>query len=415
MEECTTGITITQTAEECSGNYVSTNCVSTPNAITYLDLSAGASQTSINAALTSALMRKDEQIVAIPVPDGSETKVVAGVNVTVTGTGTNLSPYVVNTESAGSIEVTYNELTTLISTSSLVTGSTYLLTDYMTTYTQPVTLVSKSSGIIEPLFITALDVNKLSNITYSQLYPQDIVYYEVTGLTYDGNQEEFLTEGFTKGKIYRRVDTLLNNDIGTDWRHVKYNRGGIDKLLFEDYTDCYNNTIKSYALLNTTIGNAFHSNTIGNNFHSNTIGNNFRINTISDDFALNTIGNYFLSNTISDSFYSNTIGDFFISNTISDSFTSNIVGNDRYNNIIGRGIYNMTLNIMLTTIKSGFNSQTLTMYNNTTLVGNLPTNAPTGQEFIVSDAVSPTYLGALTGGGIVITPVWYNGTTWISR
>jgi hypothetical protein len=43
---------------------------------------------------------------------------------------------------------------------------------------------------------------------------------------------------------------------------------------------------------------------------------------------------------------------------------------------------------------------------------------PTGQlndMAIVSDAVSPTYLGTLTGGGSVTCPVWHNGSTWVSR
>jgi len=43
---------------------------------------------------------------------------------------------------------------------------------------------------------------------------------------------------------------------------------------------------------------------------------------------------------------------------------------------------------------------------------------PTGQlndMAIVTDALSPTYLGALTGGGLVVCPVWHNGTTWVSR
>jgi hypothetical protein len=96
MEECNTGITITKTTEECDGNYISTNCISSPNAITYLDLSAGASQTQVNAAITSALMRKDEQISEIQIANGSETKIVAGANITVTGTGTNTNNYVIS-------------------------------------------------------------------------------------------------------------------------------------------------------------------------------------------------------------------------------------------------------------------------------------------------------------------------------
>ncbi len=44
-------------------------------------------------------------------PDGSETIVTSGTNVTVTGTGTEVNPYVVNSSGGGSAEVkqtTYN-------------------------------------------------------------------------------------------------------------------------------------------------------------------------------------------------------------------------------------------------------------------------------------------------------------------
>ena len=167
--------------------------------------------------------------------------------------------------SSGIIEVTYDELVNLKNTSSLVKGQNYLLTDYETTYIQPITNVNKNSGVIEPLIITATDVNKLHNQCKSTLYPQDIVYYEITG----DIENNYGTEGFTKGKIYRRIDTLRNNDIGTDWRHVKYDRNGIDKLLFEDYTNVYNNKIETYFLFNNTIGDSFNYNTIGNSFNSN--------------------------------------------------------------------------------------------------------------------------------------------------
>ena len=79
------------------------------------------------------------------------------------------------------IEVTYDQLVNLKNNSKLKKGQNYLLTDYETTYKQPVTSVNKSSGVIEPLIITATDVNKLHNVCKSTLYPQDIVYYEVTG------------------------------------------------------------------------------------------------------------------------------------------------------------------------------------------------------------------------------------------
>ena len=257
---------------------------------------------------------------------------------------------------SGIIEVTYDELVNLKNNSQLKKGQNYLLTNYMTTYEQPVTNVNKSSGVIEPLIITATDVNKLHNQCKSTLYPQDIVYYEITGDIGNG----YGTEGFTKGKIYRRIDTLRNNDIGTDWRHIKYDRNGVDKLLFEDYNYCYNNVIKTYYLFNNVVGNNFFNNTIGDNFFNNTIGynfhtniilNNFNNNTIGENFSYNTIGENFSYNTIGENFVANTIGNYFsnnniigdsfVSNTIGNSFVSNIIGNYFSNNTVG---YNFQLN-----------------------------------------------------------------------
>jgi hypothetical protein len=37
-----------------------------------------------------------------------------------------------------------------------------------------------------------------------------------------------------------------------------------------------------------------------------------------------------------------------------------------------------------------------------------------GDTAFVTDAVAPTYLGTLTGGGTVVTPVFYNGTAWVA-
>lgn len=38
----------------------------------------------------------------------------------------------------------------------------------------------------------------------------------------------------------------------------------------------------------------------------------------------------------------------------------------------------------------------------------------TGDRAYVTDATAPTYLGALTGGGAVVCPVFKNATTWVS-
>lgn len=50
-------------------------------------------------------------------------------------------------------------------------------------------------------------------------------------------------------------------------------------------------------------------------------------------------------------------------------------------------------------------------------VATLPSgaNATEGMMAYVTDATAPTYLGALTGGGAVKCPVFYNGTIWVSH
>lgn len=47
-------------------------------------------------------------------------------------------------------------------------------------------------------------------------------------------------------------------------------------------------------------------------------------------------------------------------------------------------------------------------------VATLPAAGVAGRRAYVTDAVLPTYLGALTGGGAVVCPVFDNGTAWVS-
>jgi hypothetical protein len=47
-------------------------------------------------------------------------------------------------------------------------------------------------------------------------------------------------------------------------------------------------------------------------------------------------------------------------------------------------------------------------------VATLPAAGVAGRRAYVTDATLPTYLGALTGGGAVVCPVFDNGTAWVS-
>ena len=46
-------------------------------------------------------------------------------------------------------------------------------------------------------------------------------------------------------------------------------------------------------------------------------------------------------------------------------------------------------------------------------VATLPAAGTNGRAAAVSDATLPTFLGALTGGGAVSTPVFDNGSAWV--
>lgn len=48
------------------------------------------------------------------------------------------------------------------------------------------------------------------------------------------------------------------------------------------------------------------------------------------------------------------------------------------------------------------------------IVAALPAAPGTGARAYVTDATAPTFLGALTGGGTVTCPVFYNGTAWVA-
>lgn len=47
-------------------------------------------------------------------------------------------------------------------------------------------------------------------------------------------------------------------------------------------------------------------------------------------------------------------------------------------------------------------------------VSNLPSGS-LNEIAIVSDALTPTYLGIINGGGFVVCPVWHNGVNWVAR
>lgn len=127
-----------------------------------------------------------------------------------------------------SINVSYAELINLVETSQLVVGVNYIITDYRTTHIIPGT-VDINVGDIEPLIVTPVNEHILSPIASSTIWPGDIIYYSI-----DTDETNF--PGATTGYIKRRIDTINNNNIGSDWRTCKYRRYKISQANWDAAT-----------------------------------------------------------------------------------------------------------------------------------------------------------------------------------
>jgi len=295
-----------------------------------------------------------------------------------------------STAGAEAISLTYSELSTLVNGNTLVPGQKYLINDYQTVHIIPNTS-DINTGPIEPLLVTASSTNTLEPIAYSTLFPQDIIYYNI-------ESDQNIVSGSTKGYIYRRIDTIKNNDIGFDYRNVKFRRWQID-VTTSDLTGSGNTYSQGAVVLQTGTNNIYlkldntpsvpfdtaswmlfpwsnlqyvsptNNNLVINNYiipvsanymdytmfstepTTNGVQCNYdyifgnKIKGIYDGSDIisnsNTVffGSYFDSNNIEDYFTSNTIGDSFVNNTIGYNFNSTIIGNVFFSNTIGKNVY----------------------------------------------------------------------------
>ena len=132
-------------------------------------------------------------------------KGIAGSDYIITGVMNILEP----------VQVTYAELYALKQSNNFTPGQVYEITDYVTTYKQPIS-GSLLSGEVEPLLVTAITNNSLHIKAKSTIYPLHEIWYNIENI-----QE--IAYGSTKGFIYRRKDEK-NNDIGFDFMNVKFRR-----------------------------------------------------------------------------------------------------------------------------------------------------------------------------------------------
>lgn len=327
----------------------------------------------------------DPDIEIVPSTDAGNTMIL----------GTDGKPFVPESN-VPPLHTTYNQLTTLISSSSLVPGTQYIITDFQTVYNQDITGILME-GPTEPLNVLAVTTNQLSPVAMSMSYPQDIVYYNINN---DGR-----VPGSLVGYIYRRNFTSQNIDLPLDWRVIEYRRYAINvtanyspatsysryavilgsdnsiyisktdgNINHDPTTDTVNwfrfpwNNGSQISPTQTTLSFSFESNpaitipvdnttfTDYNIFSSGITSNTFNVtiketndlniiqgnNTIflGSNISENNIGNKFIGNTISDDFQNNVIGDSFRGNLISSTFTFNNINKLFQGNIVDTNFKN---------------------------------------------------------------------------
>ena len=349
--------------------------------------------------------------------------------------------------------VTYSGLTTLINNNQLIAGGLYLITDYQTVHVIPnanqnsysdgtlqigiqyriPTLTSGDdfsnvgyvadgvpffatnttpnvwdygtdvydylyTGPIEPLLVTASSTNTLKPESYSSLYSKDIIYYNYYN-------DQTMVPGCTKGYIYRRIDTLQNNDIPFDFRNVKFRRWQInitntwnsgttynpysntdyniinngqydiyvslvsgntnnninDTNYWYKFYEIYNNQFISTSADSYRLGRYYNvvfpcnNNYIDYNMYSTTNLYNSSFNNIIEKQFFIPISSEINNDIISYSnnvifgtgnFNNNKIGCHFTNNNINGEFNNNIIGNDFSDNFIGSNFNNNNISNM---------------------------------------------------------------------
>ena len=220
--------------------------------------------------------------------------------------------------------------------------------------------------------------------------------------------------------MYLNVSGSRNTAIGVEALRKNTSNDNVaigDVALFENTSGNSNVAVGNYALTNNTTGTA--NTSIG---HAALIINSTGVDNTgvgraalgacssgSGNTALGRYAGLFLADGVTGNVTANS--SVFIGENSKSSAT-----NQTNQIVIGSGAIGLGSN----TATLGNTSITKTVlrgviaHSTSYTVATLPTGA-LGDTAFVTDAVAPTYLGALTGGGSVACPVFHNGTNWVSH
>lgn len=212
MQNCNNGINIpTLETDPCNGERVSAGCVIDSSLYSELSLSANSTQQQINQAQYLASLNTKSvtdnlqtqiDILEDSTPDGSETKVTAGTNVSVTGVGTIASPYVVNSVDSRP----YKVYTALITQQNTSAPTVIVLENTIGS----ISLVYNSVGYYSLSSVGLFTTDKtVGFITLSQgntvLTLKPFTTNLITVLSFSGNGTTFINDAITNSSIEIRV------------------------------------------------------------------------------------------------------------------------------------------------------------------------------------------------------------------
>ena len=133
-------------------------------------------------------------------------------------------------------DILYDALVAKIGAGELTPGHLYCITDYATTHyivdgdeTQYLVGDGIITGPTEPLIVLAVAADEISRQVWSELYPQDVIWYDWNPANWLGDYSFADQGGSTiipnfKGVITYRRDTQYDNYAPGDWRHCMTRR-----------------------------------------------------------------------------------------------------------------------------------------------------------------------------------------------
>jgi hypothetical protein len=335
-------------------------------------------------------------------------------------------------------QVTHDQLLTHITNATLETGRLYQIWDFVQAYNifdgGTNTVIETQAGIGEALIVIATSQNTIAREAFSPDYPQDIIYYEPTGINvindigYSDGAGTLIP--IFKGVIEFRHDTKQNVSTWYDFRNIKFRRWAVDAVAYDGGTAYVAKDVcksgvdgKIYKCITATTGegdptantvnwilwldivaDAYVSWTsdktkfnIGDitttnlvfvpatfqdvytfgswyqHVNSVTIGKNDLAVII--DYGYNSALNNIVFKTIDNIYtcFSNEIGgEISYNNTIGSYFSANTIGTSFYSNTIGMSSYSNTIgnDFISNTIGSNFISNTIGSYFKYNTIGN---------------------------------------------